>query len=37
MCWAVIFEGIAARARPGNASAGNAAEVGREAIDLPPA
>jgi hypothetical protein len=27
--WAVIFEGIAARARAGNASAENAAETGR--------
>ena len=27
--WAVIFEGIAARARAGNASADNAAETGR--------
>lgn len=30
--WAVIFEGIAARARAGNASADNAAETGRLAI-----
>ena len=27
--WAVIFEGIAARARAGNAAAENAAETGR--------
>jgi aminoglycoside phosphotransferase (APT) family kinase protein len=45
MRWAVIFEGIAARAQRGNAVADNAAEVGAlslamahrglEAIDLP--